>query len=65
MNMFSIKQNPPKSQAELIYEAQTRRERQFRANVATSWLVLIFYPNSSIQRAEHNHWDKNIQRHSN
>ena len=42
MNMFSIKQNPPKSQAELIYEAQTRRERQFRANVAISWLVLIF-----------------------
>ncbi len=42
MNMFSMKQNPPKSQAELIYEAQTRKERQFRTNVAISWLVLIF-----------------------
>ena len=42
MNMFSIKQDPPKSQAELIYEAQTRRERQFRTHVAISWLVLIF-----------------------
>ncbi|MBI5965529.1 MAG: amino acid ABC transporter permease [Chloroflexi bacterium] len=40
--MFSTRQNPPKTQAELIYEAQTRRERQFRTNVAISWLVLIF-----------------------
>lgn len=42
MNMFSIKQEPPKSQAELIYEAQTRKERQFRASVAISWFVLLF-----------------------
>lgn len=36
----------PKSQAELLYEAQLRKERHFRANVGLSWgillLVLIF-----------------------
>jgi polar amino acid transport system permease protein len=31
----------PKSQAELLYAAQVRRERQFRANVALSWIVLL------------------------
>ncbi|HTP03413.1 MAG TPA: amino acid ABC transporter permease [Anaerolineales bacterium] len=31
----------PKSQAELLYEAQLRRDRQFRTNVAISWLVLL------------------------
>ncbi|HVN16659.1 MAG TPA: amino acid ABC transporter permease [Anaerolineales bacterium] len=32
---------PQKSQAELLYEAQLRRERQFRVNVALSWLALL------------------------
>jgi polar amino acid transport system permease protein len=31
----------PKSQAELIFDAQLRKNRQFRANVAITWLVLI------------------------
>jgi polar amino acid transport system permease protein len=31
----------PKSQAELLFAAQVRRERQFRANVALSWIVLL------------------------
>jgi polar amino acid transport system permease protein len=36
----------PKTQADLLYEAQLRRERHFRANVGVSWgillLVLVF-----------------------
>ncbi len=31
----------PKSQAELLFEAQVRKDRQFRANVALSWIVLL------------------------
>ena len=31
----------PKSQAELLFEAQVRRDRQFRANVAITWIVLL------------------------
>lgn len=31
----------PKSQAELLFEAQRRKDRQFRANVALSWFVLL------------------------
>ncbi len=42
MNLFSMKQDPPKSQTELIYEAQIRKERQFRSQVAISWFVLLF-----------------------
>jgi polar amino acid transport system permease protein len=42
MNIFSKKQDTPKSQAELIYEAQNRKEQQFRVNVALSWFVLLF-----------------------
>jgi polar amino acid transport system permease protein len=42
MNIFSKKQDMPKSQAELIYEAQNRKEQQFRVNVALSWFVLLF-----------------------
>ena len=42
MNIFSNKQNRTKSQAELIYEAQTRKENHFRANVALSWFILLF-----------------------
>jgi polar amino acid transport system permease protein len=42
MNL-SAKKEPdvPKSQADLIYEAQRRKERQFKANVALSWIVLL------------------------
>lgn len=42
MNIFSKKQDVPKSQAELIYEAQTSKERRFRANVGLSWFILLF-----------------------
>jgi polar amino acid transport system permease protein len=42
MNMFSKAQDAPKSQAELIYEAQARKERNFRTNVAISWFILLF-----------------------
>ncbi len=31
----------PKTQAELLFDAQLRKDRQFRANVAISWLVLL------------------------
>jgi polar amino acid transport system permease protein len=31
----------PKTQAELLFEAQLRKDRQFRANVAISWIVLL------------------------
>jgi polar amino acid transport system permease protein len=31
----------PKSQADLIYEAQVRKERHFRANVGLSWIFLL------------------------
>ena len=42
MNL-SAKKGPdaPKSQADLIYEAQRRKELQFKANVALSWIVLL------------------------
>ncbi|MFN8413677.1 MAG: ABC transporter permease subunit [Anaerolineales bacterium] len=41
MNILSKKQDEPKSQAELLYDLQLRKERHFRANVALSWGVLI------------------------
>jgi polar amino acid transport system permease protein len=31
----------PKTQAELLFEAQLRKDRQFRMNVAISWIVLL------------------------
>ncbi len=31
----------PKSQADLLYDAQLRKERQFRLNVALSWILLL------------------------
>lgn len=31
----------PKSQADLLFEAQLRKERQFRFNVALSWILLL------------------------
>ncbi len=33
--------NPNKSQSELIYEAQMRKERVFRTNVGITWVVLL------------------------
>lgn len=41
MNMLSKNRDEPKSQAELLYELQLRKERHFRANVTLSWGVLI------------------------
>ena len=32
---------PAPSQAELLYQAQQRKDRQFRTNVALSWLILL------------------------
>jgi len=42
MNLFAKNEtNAPKSQADLIFEANQRKELQFKANVALSWMVLI------------------------
>ena len=44
MNLFAKKEDDaPKSQADLIYEAQNRKILQFNANVAISWVVLILF----------------------
>jgi polar amino acid transport system permease protein len=46
MKLFGSKQtNEPKSQAELLYAAQQRKEQLFRTNVGVSWvfLLLILY----------------------
>jgi polar amino acid transport system permease protein len=42
MNLSAKKEsNAPKSQADLIFDTQQRKELQFKANVAISWVVLI------------------------
>ena len=41
MNLLAKKDDAPKSQSELIYQAQQRKELQFKANVALSWIVLL------------------------
>jgi polar amino acid transport system permease protein len=41
MNLTKSTGNEPKSQADLIFEAQQRVKRQFRSNVAISWLILV------------------------
>lgn len=38
---MAVLSNAPKSQAELLYDAQIRKERHFRANVALSWGILL------------------------
>jgi polar amino acid transport system permease protein len=44
MNLFAKKNDDaPKSQADLIYEAQNRKILQFNTNVAISWVVLILF----------------------
>ena len=35
--------NPAMSQAELLYQAQQRKDRQFRINVALSWIFLLLF----------------------
>jgi len=42
MGLFSRTQVSPKTQAELLYEIQMRKERHFRINVGLSWLLLLF-----------------------
>jgi polar amino acid transport system permease protein len=42
MNIFSKKQDVPKSQAELLYELQISKERRFHTNVGISWFILLF-----------------------
>lgn len=34
---------PQKSQADLLYEAQLRKERRFRLNVGASWIALLLF----------------------
>ncbi len=41
MGIFSGKEQVQKSQAELLYEVQMRKERHFRANVGLSWFILL------------------------
>jgi polar amino acid transport system permease protein len=42
MNLLSKKiSDAPKSQADLLYEAQQRKDLRFKANVALSWIVLL------------------------
>jgi polar amino acid transport system permease protein len=42
MKLFGNKQtNEPKSQAELLYAAQQRKEQLFRTNVGVSWIFLL------------------------
>jgi polar amino acid transport system permease protein len=44
MKLFGKKQaDEPKSQAELIYELQQRKERLFRTNVGASWVFLLLF----------------------
>ena len=44
MKLFGNKQaNEPKPQAELLYEAQQRKERLFRTNVGASWVFLLLF----------------------
>lgn len=38
---MAVLSNAPKSQAELLYDAQVRKERHFRANVILSWGILV------------------------
>ncbi len=39
---MDLGQKPQKSQAELLYEAQLRKERTFKTHVVISWMVLLF-----------------------
>lgn len=41
MTALTNRQEAPKSQAELLFEAQQRRERHFRTNVGLSWGILL------------------------
>ncbi len=44
MNLFSKKDSDaPKSQAELLFQAAQRKERQFRTNVAITWGLLLLF----------------------
>jgi polar amino acid transport system permease protein len=44
MKLFGNKQaDEPKSQAELLYEVQQRKERLFRTNVGASWVFLLLF----------------------
>ena len=43
--MSAVMQQPgvPTTQAELLYQAQVRKERRFRTNVAISWVFLLLF----------------------
>lgn len=43
MTAIAKGQDAPKSQAELLYEIQLRKERQFRGNVAITWVLLVLF----------------------
>jgi polar amino acid transport system permease protein len=42
MNFLKRDDKEPKSQAELLFEIQQKKERQFRINVGISWIILLF-----------------------
>jgi len=41
MNMSKSEGSEPKTQAQLLFEAQQRKVKQFRINVAVSWIILL------------------------
>lgn len=41
MTAFTNSKDAPKSQADLLFELQARKERHFRANVGLSWGILL------------------------
>jgi polar amino acid transport system permease protein len=44
MNLLAKQEDgAPKSQADLLYDAHVRKERQFRINVAISWVILLLF----------------------
>lgn len=43
MAVITKSKDAPKSQAELLYDAQLRKERLFRANVGVSWGILLIF----------------------
>ncbi len=43
MTAFTKSKDAPKSQADLLYDLQLRKERHFRANVGLSWGLLVLF----------------------
>ena len=43
MNLFKKGTDEQKSQADLLFEAQQRKQNQFRAQVGLSWILLLLF----------------------